>query len=366
MLTPKEPRPQRRQARSISVPKSTGEQVKRRLDALGIRDLSLKIRLSGKNLLIPLKPGTDLMIVRKTLKNSHLDITESRFNVYSSKPLTKLKNLLTNLSSSKIKQIPRAFDIVGGIAIIELPPELEEDSQQIGEALLTLHQRLKSVYTKTGPVVGDFRLRELRLIAGEDKAETIHRENGCLFKVNLAETFFNPRLGGERKRVANQVLSKERVLDMFAGVGPFSVLIAKLTHAKVYAVDLNPEAVKYLRENVQLNHVEDRVEIIEGDAAKLPSKLNGKIDRVIMNLPERSADFLDVACRALRPRGGIIHFYSFQHEPEEVKKAETLLLSNVERYGRTVAKIQLARSLREIAPRTYQVVIDARIGKLRR
>ncbi len=361
----KKPQPHQRQVRCVSIPKSKGEHLKRRLDTLGMRDLSLKIRLSGKNLLIPLKPEADLRIIRDQLKIPQLTIIERKFNVYSSKPQKNLTALLADLSSSKIKQVPRAYDIVGDVAIIELSPELEEDSHQIGAAILALHKRLKSVYTKTGPVTGEYRLRELKLIAGEAKAETIHRENGCLFKVNIAGTFFNPRLGGERGRIAKQVSRKERVLDMFAGVGPFSILIAKLAQARVYAVDLNPEAVKCLRENVQLNHVEDKVEIFEGDAARLPSKLNGKIDRVIMNLPEKSWDFLDVACRVLRPQGGVIHFYSFQHEPEVVVKAEKLLCLNVERYGRTVVKIQLARSLREIAPRTYQVVIDARIGRLR-
>ncbi len=325
----------------------------------------MKIRLSDKNLLIPLKPEADLRIIRDQLKIPKSTITESTFNVYSSRDPKSLTALLADLGSSKIKQVPRAYDIVGDIAIIELPPELEEDSHQIGAALLTLHNRLKSVYTKTGPVSGEYRLRRLRLIAGEEKSETIHRENGCLLKVNIAGTFFNPRLGGERRRVAKQVSQKERVLDMFAGVGPFSILIAKLAQAKVYAVDLNPEAVKCLQENVQLNNVEDRVKIFESDAARLPSKLNGKIDRVIMNLPEKSSDFLDAACRVLKPQGGVIHFYSFQHEPEVVVKAEKLLCSSVERYGRAVVKIQLARSLREIAPRTYQVVIDARIGRLR-
>ena len=363
MMTQKKPQ---LQTRCVSIPKSRGEYVRRRLDAIGVRDRSLKIRLSGKNVLIPLNPEADLRAIRKTFKVERLTITSSKF--YSSTPKypKNLTDLLTDLDQSKIELLPRAYDVVGDIAIIELPPELEDDSLKIGEALLALHKRLKSVYTKMGPVTGEYRVRELRLVAGEEKAETIHRENGCLFKVNLAVTFFNPRLGGERRRVANQVSQNEVVLDMFAGVGPFSVLIAKRAGAKVYAVDLNPEAVKCLRENVELNRVEDRVEILEGDVARLPTRLNGKIDRVIMNLPEKSSDYLDVACRSLRLRGGVIHFYSFQREPEFLEKAEKLLRSRLGSYHRSVEKIEFARSLREIAPRTYQVVIDARISKPRR
>ncbi len=354
------------QARCVAIPKGRGEYVKRKLDALGLRNLSLKIRVSDKHLLIPLKPEADLSTVRQHLKGQDLKIIETKFNVNKSKDPKNLMDLLTDLKPSKIERVPRAYDIVGDVAMIELPPELEEDSIQIGEALLTLHKRLKSVYAKTGPVKGEYRLRELRLIAGKERAETIHRENGCVFKVNLAGTFFNPRLGDERRRVASLVSENETVLDMFAGVGPFSILIAKRAKAKVYAVDLNPEAAKCLRENVLLNHVEDRVEILERDAARLPSKLNGRMDRVIMNLPEKSSDYLKSACRALKPQGGVIHFYSFQSEPEFIEKVEKLLRSSLKRYGRTLAKIQFARALREIAPRTYQVVIDARISKFRR
>lgn len=345
----------------MTVAKSEGEQMKRRLDALGLRDLSLKIRLNGNRLLLPLKPKVDEEKIRRGMKRRHLILLEKEFDVYSRYGQNSLATLLAGLDSSKTKLIPRSYDIIGDIAIIELPSKLYDDAPRIGEALLTLHGRLKSVYVKAGPVSGEFRLRQLRLIAGEQKVETVHRENGCLFAVNVATTFFNPRLGGERKRVALQVAGDEKVLDLFAGVGPFSVLIAKLSGAKVYAVDSNPEAIRCLRENLQLNHVEERVKVFECDAKQLPKKLSGKIDRIIMNLPEKSSEFVEVACRALKTTGGILHFYTFQTEPRVLSKAETLLTTGVEDFGRKIRMIQVSKAIREISPRTYQIAVDAEV-----
>lgn len=361
MSTPKKRSPERRLAPCIHVPRSKGEQLKRTLDALSVRDPSLKIRLDEDGILIPLKSEADLKTIRNALRDPRLKIIERDFEIYSREKQKNLTKLLEDLGDLKVELLPRAYDIIGDIAIIELPRALAQDFGRIGEALLTLHKRLKSVYAKSGPVTGEFRLRELKLIAGEPKTETIHRENGCLFKVNLVTTFFNPRLGGERSRVANQISKDERVLDMFAGVGSFSILIAKLSKAKVCAFDINPEAVKCLRENIQLNNVEKRVEVFEADANRLPPKLNGKMNRVIMNLPEKSSEFVGSACRALKERGGIVHFYSFQSEPNPVVKAERLLTRRVEDSEHEVREIMFARSIREIAARTYQIVIDARI-----
>jgi tRNA (guanine37-N1)-methyltransferase len=361
MPTPEKPSLDQQPAPCIRVPRSKGEQFKRSLDAVSLRDLSLKIRPDNDSIVIPLNPEANLQTIRNALKEPQLRIIKRNFENYSREKQMSLTKLLKDLGYPKAELVPRAYDIIGDIAIIELPRELAQDSNRIGEALLTLHKRLKSVYARSGPVTGEYRLRKLKLIAGEPKTKTTHRENGCLFKVNVATTFFNPRLGGERRRVASQISKNERVLDMFAGVGPFSILITKLVGAEVYAIDINPEAVNCLRENIQLNNVEDRVEVLESDAARLPPRLKGKMSRVIMNLPEKSLEFVESACRALKDEGGILHFYSFQSEPKPVVKAEAQLTEAVDNSGRVVKEIMFARSIREIAARTYQVVIDARI-----
>ena len=128
-------------------------------------------------------------------------------------------------------------------------------------------KRVKTVLRQASPVSGDLRLRKLEWVAGEKKTETIHREHGCAFKVNLEKCYFSPRLSYERMRIVQQVQPGEVIVNMFAGVGCYSILIAKHSQAsKIYSIDLNPEAVKYMLVNTQLNKVQNRVVVIKGDA----------------------------------------------------------------------------------------------------
>ena len=112
--------------------------------------------------------------------------------------------------------------------------------------------------------------------------------------------------------------------DLFAGVGPFSIIIGNVQPtAKVYAVDLNPDAVELLKVNARANRVEGRVFPMLGDARKIASsKLNGRADRVIMNLPETAINFVDAACLVLKPEGGVVHFYGFVRRPDIVENLE--------------------------------------------
>ena len=155
----------------------------------------------------------------------------------------------------------------------------------------------------------------------------------------------------------------ETIIDMFAGVGPFSILIAK-THenVKVYAIDINPEAIALLKKNVRLNRVEGKVHPVLGDAKQIiKQKLSGVADRVIMNLPEKAIEFVRAACEALKPEGGVVHFYGFVTAEEPLEKLKQQFKEEVEKSGRKAAKILFSRTVRETAPYEWQVVLDAEI-----
>ena len=246
----------------------------------------------------------------------------------------------------------RAFDIVGDIAILRLPDELLPKKKIIAEALLQVHKNVRTVLLQTSPVEGVYRTRDLEFLAGEPRTETIHRESGCHFKVDLAQVYFSPRLSFDRMRIAKQVKEGEVVINMFAGVGCYSIVIAKHSKAsKVYSVDLNPHAYRYMCENIRLNRVGDRVIPIFGDAReKVP--LLEKADRILMPLPEKARDFLDTALSAIKP-GGVIHFYDFGVEPDPFSSSVKFLQ---ERVGSI--KILEARKLRSYAPRCYHIVLD--------
>ena len=262
-----------------------------------------------------------------------------------------------------LASLPRAVDVVGDIAIVEIPPEHDSNRALIGEAVLQTYQNVHTVLAKAGPISGAYRLREFDVIAGEAKTETVHKEYGCEYYVDVAKVYFSPRLSYEHKRVTSLVKEGETIVDLFAGVGPFAVQIAK-THesVKVYAVDLNPDAVEYLKKNVRLNRVMTKVQPILGDAGQIvKERLSGVADRVIMNLPERAIEFVDPACSALKPKGGVLHFYKFVKGHNSMTGVERDFTTAVEKLGRRVERILFSRFVRETAPHEWQTVLDAKI-----
>jgi tRNA (guanine37-N1)-methyltransferase len=274
--------------------------------------------------------------------------------------MTIQEMLADQLPPNLLANIPHAFDFVGDIAIVEIPKELEPYSAVIGEAILKTHRNIKTVLAKAGAVSGVFRLRGFKLIAGESKTETVQKEFGCQYYVDVAKAYFSPRLSHEHKRIALLVRENETVLDLFAGVGPFSILIAK-THknVNVYAVDVNPSAIDHLKKNVRLNRVIEKVYPVLGDARRVvKEKFSHIADRVIMNLPETASEFVDVACQALKTDGGMIHFYSFTSDSDMVENVQRVFVQKVEASGRRVEAVQF-KFVRETAPHEHQLVLDA-------
>jgi tRNA (guanine37-N1)-methyltransferase len=259
--------------------------------------------------------------------------------------------------------MPKSLDIVGHVAILEITPELIPYKALIGEAVLSVNKNIRTVLAKASPISAQYRLREFEILAGEDSTETVHSEYGCKYLLDVRKVYFSPRLGYEHDRVSRLVNESETVVDMFAGIGPFSILIGKRrSQVKVYAIDVNPEAMKYLEENVRLNRVAGKVVPLLGDCRGIVrERLTGLADRVIMNLPEESLDYVDLACEAIKPTGGIMHLYTFSDEAipfEELKeKVKDLVLSR----GRSVQKISETRIVKAIAPYRLQVVVDATV-----
>jgi len=218
------------------------------------------------------------------------------------------------------------------------------------------------VLAQTSPVRGDFRLRKLEYIAGENKAITLHKESGCLFSVNVGECYFSPRLFYERMRIAKQVRKGEVIVNMFAGVGCFSIAIAKHSNAeKLYSIDINPVAVQNMQENVRLNRVYGKVMPILGDAKEVIEKtLCHVADRVIMPLPEKAFEYLPYALLALKKAGGWIHYYDFEHAKKNEDPIVKVRLKVAEKLGSlgVAFEIPFGRVIRTTGPNWYQIVLD--------
>ena len=271
-----------------------------------------------------------------------------------------LKNVLSSiLAPDEVAQLYSAFDQIGDIIIIKIPNDLIPKKKLIADTILANVKTAKAIFAQVSPVKGDYRVRDLEFVAGEDRTITEHREHGCRFKVDVAKTYFSPRLSTERLRIASMVGERETIVNMFAGVGTFSILMTKINKTcKVYSIDSNIVAVELCEINVRLNRVQDRVVSIYGDAAKvIKGTLVGQADRVLMPLPERAKEFVESAVLALKKKG-IVHY--FIHIKADSKKAsQELALQNVHnafsKYNHNVQKI---RVVREVGPRIYQIVAD--------
>ncbi|MFC1768170.1 class I SAM-dependent methyltransferase family protein [Nanoarchaeota archaeon] len=227
--------------------------------------------------------------------------------------------LQKKLSKKDLEFLRTSYDVIGSIAIIEIPKELVKKEKIIGNAIINLRKEVKTVCKRAGIHKGKYRTQKLTIIAGEKKKETVYRENGCVIELNVEKVYFSPRLSNERLRVSNLVKKGESVLVMFSGVAPYPLVISRNAKPKeIYGIELNPHAHKYATINVELNKLKN-ITLIKGDVNKVT--LKKKFDRVLMPLPKSGEDFLHIALKFTK-KGGIIHFYDFLHEREfdEAKK----------------------------------------------
>jgi tRNA (guanine37-N1)-methyltransferase len=207
------------------------------------------------------------------------------------------KNLSSVLSPEDLVNVYNSYDVVGDIAIFRLPYASCKNAQEIAEAIMSVRRSVKTVLAQVSPVAGEFRLRRLSHVAGENRTITVHRESGCLFFVDLEKCYFSPRLSHERSRIAKLIEPNETVVNMFAGVGCFSIIIAKQTNtAKVFSIDVNPAAIQFMRENIRLNRVYSKVIPLLGDSKTIVERrLQHMADRVLLPLPEKAFEYLPSA-----------------------------------------------------------------------
>jgi tRNA (guanine37-N1)-methyltransferase len=271
-----------------------------------------------------------------------------------------LKNILSNiLSSDEVLQVYSAFDQIGDIVIIKIPNELMPKKKFIADTILAHVKSAKAVFAQVSPVRGDYRVRNLEFIAGENRTITEYKEHGCRFRVDVAKTYFSPRLSTERLRIANMVGEGETIVNMFAGVGTYSILMARMNKTcKVYSIDSNAVAAELCEANAKLNKVQDRVVSIHGDAGEvIKDKLAGQADRVLMPLPESAKEFVDSAVLALKKKG-VVHYF-IHIRADNKKTSKNLGLQDAHKaFVKYNHIVQQVRVVRGVGPRIYQIVAD--------
>jgi tRNA (guanine37-N1)-methyltransferase len=267
-----------------------------------------------------------------------------------------------HLDAQQLARLAKGIDIVGDIAVLKLSDEFKDEKHHIAESLLDLVPRLRVILGQTGPVASQFRTRKLEWLAGEHRTETVHHEFGCRYKVNVETTYFSPRLSHERKRIADLVSPGERVVNFFAGVGSFSIMIARHSRpATIYSIDINPAAIRYHSLNNKLNAVRDTIDLICGDANRLVmTSLVGQANRVLLPLPELALESLPIAKSALKNGNGIVHCYVFidsKCRSDAGKQALSKLGPMLRSLGAMEENVEV-HTIRSVGPHRYQVCLD--------
>lgn len=265
------------------------------------------------------------------------------------------------LNDMEVANVVSAFDQMGDIIIIRIPPEIYDHRNVIGDVLLENIKVARAVFCQISDVSGEYRTRRLERIAGEGGPVTKYRENGCWFDIDAERVFFTPRLSTERARVAGLVQPHETVLNMFGGAGLYSIQAARRTPCVVYNMDINPEATRLCAQNILHNKMTGSVIPVTYDAMQAYDVISDRCDRVIMPLPERSREFAKTAVRITQD-GGIIHYYSHIHVD---RKQEAAWLAARMAVKEIPCDIEVLYSgvVRAVGPRYYQTVADVRILK---
>ncbi len=332
--------------KGLRIPKKESENIRRDLIKRGLLDHDHRIKQHSNYLIIP---------IIKSFSTPH-QIVDTDFETYDSEKSPSFRKLAEDYL--KKKNLKTAFDIVGDIAILELDPAYIGHEKQIGQLLLRSQKNITAVYLKQGAHVGEFRVQDLRFIAGKPHKETIHKENNVSLRLDPSKVYFSSRQSTERARIAKQVKKGEDVLVMFSGIGPFLCVIARNTlAAKVTGIEKNPVAHRYAEANIRLNKLAN-ASVCEGDVKEVIPRLNMDFDRILMPLPRGAEDFLNTALSAIK-KGGIIHFYSFLHE-KEFTKAEKAARTACQEKGFRYEKVRLVKCGQQ-GPGIYRICLDFRV-----
>lgn len=267
--------------------------------------------------------------------------------------------LAGKLSEKELRHLRASFDVIGDIAIIEVPYELERRAKLIAKTVYDLLKNVNVVACKVGKHFGKYRRQRLRVLAGEQRLITTHRESGCVFKLDVEKCYFSPRMSHERLRVAS-LIERDSVFVACSGVGPFPIVIAKKCKAsRVVGLELNPVAHRYAVENVRLNKVD--VEVVQGDVMHAQDFVRGVFDRILIPAPREGALMLPGVLPLAKMRGCFVHVYDFA--------PEGLFEEAAQRVQEACRDAGYACSVRDVvkcgqhAPRVFRVCVDARVRK---
>jgi tRNA (guanine37-N1)-methyltransferase len=246
----------------------------------------------------------------------------------------------------------RSFNVFGNIALVNFPDDYKQsEKKKFAMELLKKHKAINTVLEKSGNFKGRLRKQETKWLAGEKSKEVLYRENGCVFRFNIDETYFSTRLANERMEVVKMVKPNDEVFAMFAGISPFPIVIAKNTKVKkIYSNELNRKANDYAEINIKKNKVQDKIELVPGDVKRVSKKFakdGKKFDLILMTRPNLEDSFLDCAF-SVSKSGTRIYYHAFCHVDEKEYQIR-MIRDEAKKFGFDV-KIISTKDIGDIAP----------------
>ena len=278
-----------------------------------------------------------------------------------------------------------AFDRLGNIAIVKFSKGVKlGDKKQFAKKIIHDNPSVKTVLEKTRGFKGLLRKQKTKFLLGEKTKEVLYRENGCVFRFNIDSTYFSPRLSNERKEIASKIKKGDDVLVMFSGVAPFSIVIAKNSKAKkIVSIEINREATKYAKFNVELNKLKNKIEVVQGNVKNFVKKLSSfhhqlhlpqkskkrnihaelqwlnkiskKYDVIVMPRPQLKESFLKEAF-SLSKKGTRIFYYDFVLDSDREKILDKI--KTEAKKSRKKIKIIGFKNAGEIGKRKFRVRVD--------
>lgn len=336
---------------AIIAKKKDVEKIKNILLERGLLDDSRRIKRYERNVEIPVKS-------KGVKKLNEFKIKEQKNPIYRKypSPFQIIKNEVKKfLKEEEIKLLPKKWEKIGDILILKFPKELEGKKE-----ILKIYAKVlkcKAVLGDKGGIIGEKREPFFVHLYGEKNTETIHTENKIKFKLDPLKIMFSSGNIDERIRMASAGGEGEMIIDMFAGIGYFCIPMAVYSKVNVYAIEINPTAYFYLKENIILNDVERRVKPVLGDCRKVcPKKI---ANRVIMGY-FHSKKFLPTAMDALCEDGGIIH-YHFLCKKEDFPSLPFSEVKKIAEENGRKASLLFSKKIKSYAPCIFHGVIDVKI-----
>lgn len=335
-------------AKALKVDIEQAEKLRKKLIEKKILRKDLKILKNKKFVYLPINSNK--------LEDNSFSIIQKDFKKYKKK-VTHYRDFI--ILDEKLKdKLPNSYDIVGNIALLKIKNNLLNYKEIIGKAILNSNKNINTV-CQIYPIKGEYRKREIEIIAGIKQTKTTHHEYGIKIYIDINKAYFSPRLANERKRISEKIKPKEIILDMFSGVAPFSLMIAKYSSPKIiYSNDKNKDAIKIAKLNVKLNNLLDKIEILCEDAryiSKYFKKKDIQVDRIIMNLPHTGYKYFKSALE-IAAKNCIIHYYDILSE-EKIEKRKKYLIKISDKMGYKL-KFSHVNKIKSYSPREFYIGFD--------